>query len=60
MNITSTIEHGEKENHANDMEQQGQKYYMEQPMGQVATPKVRTKYEGNGLVVNLVKPIQEP
>lgn len=39
MNIT-IIEHCEKEDHANDMEQQGQKYYMEQPMGQVAIPKV--------------------
>jgi len=51
MNITITIEHGEKEDHANDMEQ---------PMGQVVTPKVGTPYGGNGLVVNLVKPIQKP
>jgi hypothetical protein len=51
MSITITIEHGEKEEHANDMEQ---------PMGQVASPKVGTPYGGNGLVVNLVKPIQEP
>jgi hypothetical protein len=29
-------------------------------MGQVATPKVGTPYGGNGLVVNLVKPIQKP
>jgi len=60
MNITITIEHGEKEDHANDMEQRGHKYYVEQPMGQVATPKVGTTYGGNGLLVNLVKPIQEP
>jgi hypothetical protein len=29
-------------------------------MGQVATPKVGTTYGGNGLIANLVKPIQEP
>jgi hypothetical protein len=53
--MAKTIEHDERD-HANELKQQGLKYYVEHPMNQVATLETQITFKCNGIAINLVDP----